>query len=116
VYSDMLFFLFFFSSRRRHTRSTRDWSSDVCSSDLHRSHSIRYLFSIQLLREGMRAMLRTLHESTGQRFRTANNVSIRKAISAKANRLAYRRRARESPTRGRAARIPAIVVTVAVTT
>src|SRR3989440_7864110 len=26
--------LFFFSSRRRHTRSDRDWSSDVCSSDL----------------------------------------------------------------------------------
>src|SRR6266536_3577109 len=25
---------FFFSSRGRHTRSTRDWSSDVCSSDL----------------------------------------------------------------------------------
>src|SRR5699024_11866894 len=28
--------LFFFSSRRRHTRSKRDWSSDVCSSDLDR--------------------------------------------------------------------------------
>src|SRR6266487_4787856 len=27
-------FLFFFSSRRRHTRWTGDWSSDVCSSDL----------------------------------------------------------------------------------
>src|SRR3989440_2961455 len=27
-------FCFFFSSRRRHTRSDRDWSSDVCSSDL----------------------------------------------------------------------------------
>src|SRR5438067_13734154 len=27
-------FGFFFSSRRRHTRSKRDWSSDVCSSDL----------------------------------------------------------------------------------
>src|SRR5687768_11357735 len=26
---------FFFSSRRRHTRCSRDWSSDVCSSDLH---------------------------------------------------------------------------------
>src|SRR3712207_7058040 len=26
--------LFFFSSRRRHTRYWRDWSSDVCSSDL----------------------------------------------------------------------------------
>src|SRR5216684_4655116 len=28
--------LFFFSSRRRHTRCSRDWSSDVCSSDLER--------------------------------------------------------------------------------
>src|SRR5206468_10138800 len=27
-------YFFFFSSRRRHTRSDRDWSSDVCSSDL----------------------------------------------------------------------------------
>src|SRR5437868_12527054 len=30
----LFFFFFFFSSRRRHTRSKRDWSSDVCSSDL----------------------------------------------------------------------------------
>src|SRR5216683_2563244 len=29
-----MFVFFFFSSRRRHTRSDRDWSSDVCSSDL----------------------------------------------------------------------------------
>src|SRR5689334_24402799 len=29
------FFFFFFSSRRRHTRWNCDWSSDVCSSDLH---------------------------------------------------------------------------------
>src|SRR5699024_11763763 len=28
---------FYFSSRRRHTRSKRDWSSDVCSSDLENS-------------------------------------------------------------------------------
>src|SRR5690606_40175099 len=28
------FRVFFFSSRRRHTRFSRDWSSDVCSSDL----------------------------------------------------------------------------------
>src|SRR5256884_7400979 len=28
-------FVFFFSSRRRHTRCSRDWSSDVCSSDLY---------------------------------------------------------------------------------
>src|SRR2546421_8426818 len=30
----LVFIFFFFSSRRRHTRSDRDWSSDVCSSDL----------------------------------------------------------------------------------
>src|SRR5206468_5161367 len=30
---------FFFSSRRRHTRSDRDWSSDVCSSDLPQRHN-----------------------------------------------------------------------------
>src|SRR5258707_5117963 len=30
----MLLYVFFFSSRRRHTRYWRDWSSDVCSSDL----------------------------------------------------------------------------------
>src|SRR5258707_10288832 len=29
-----MFCFFFFSSRRRHTRYWRDWSSDVCSSDL----------------------------------------------------------------------------------
>src|SRR3712207_9413474 len=29
---------FFFSSRRRHTRYWRDWSSDVCSSDLPNDH------------------------------------------------------------------------------
>src|SRR5690242_21581313 len=30
----VVYILFFFSSRRRHTRLTCDWSSDVCSSDL----------------------------------------------------------------------------------
>src|SRR5438034_2339977 len=33
---------FFFSSRRRHTRSLCDWSSDVCSSDLHRRGTDRF--------------------------------------------------------------------------
>src|SRR5207249_6033182 len=34
------FLFFFFSSRRRHTRSKRDWSSDVCSSDLTSAEAI----------------------------------------------------------------------------
>src|SRR5205814_7151346 len=32
--SSRAFLLFFYSSRRRHTRCLSDWSSDVCSSDL----------------------------------------------------------------------------------
>src|SRR5436189_2684556 len=40
----MLYFLFFFSSRRRHTRYIGDWSSDVCSSDLLlREAGFRYM-------------------------------------------------------------------------
>src|SRR5205809_733103 len=35
MYIVYYFCVFFFSSRRRHTRCSRDWSSDVCSSDLH---------------------------------------------------------------------------------
>src|SRR5699024_11994883 len=39
---DLLYLLqfFFFSSRRRHTMSKRDWSSDVCSSDLASSSRV----------------------------------------------------------------------------
>src|SRR5256885_10068045 len=36
-------YLFFFSSRRRHTRLQGDWSSDVCSSDLKPSQTTDYL-------------------------------------------------------------------------
>src|SRR6266536_6068412 len=43
---------FFFSSRRRHTRSTRDWSSDVCSSDL--VEAVGGLSSSASKREGAR--------------------------------------------------------------
>src|SRR3712207_8361469 len=39
-----VFIFFFFSSRRRHTRYWRDWSSDVCSSDL----SIEFSYINQL--------------------------------------------------------------------
>src|SRR5690606_39382718 len=35
--------VFFFSSRRRHTRFSRDWSSDVCSSDLQAQVQLHHL-------------------------------------------------------------------------
>src|SRR6266487_4730654 len=43
---------FFFSSRRRHTRWTGDWSSDVCSSDLLgpvKPHAFRHTFTSAVL-------------------------------------------------------------------
>src|SRR5437764_1596471 len=45
-----VFLLFFFSSRRRHTRYIGDWSSDVCSSDLASRWPFRAL-SPKVLRE-----------------------------------------------------------------
>src|SRR5437868_7657565 len=53
-----ILYFFFFSSRRRHTRSKRDWSSDVCSSDLlhvrvdralaHHRHAVLHLVRLAL--------------------------------------------------------------------
>src|SRR5207344_2629849 len=43
--------LFFFSSRRRHTRCGRDWSSDVCSSDLAEQTSLTALRLAELIAE-----------------------------------------------------------------
>src|SRR5687768_17984531 len=40
----LMSFFFFFSSRRRHTRCSRDWSSDVCSSDLRSGKPVKCLF------------------------------------------------------------------------
>src|SRR5207302_6023119 len=69
---------FFFSSRRRHTRFSRDWSSDVCSSDLapaqfakeprlrqapippHRAH--RYLEGLGRLFQAQSAKETELHD------------------------------------------------------
>src|SRR5690606_39696699 len=43
----------FFSSRRRHTRFSRDWSSDVCSSDLHTTEftTLFHLFAVSLKKD-----------------------------------------------------------------
>src|SRR3989442_13102444 len=55
VYTRLYFF--FFSSRRRHTRCGRDWSSDVCSSDLGTSADLGRL-SVLALTVGLRRPLR----------------------------------------------------------
>src|SRR2546426_11285600 len=53
--------IFFFSSRRRHTRLQGDWSSDVCSSDL----SYTRFTSQAIALSDVRALNRTLAAGTG---------------------------------------------------
>src|SRR5256885_8507750 len=45
------FYLFFFSSRRRHTRLQGDWSSDVCSSDLSERRAGRRQLQARMRRD-----------------------------------------------------------------
>src|SRR5437899_9491560 len=49
-------YIFFFSSRRRHTRCLSDWSSDVCSSDLK-------MLGIKYLPANCASSYRAIHES-----------------------------------------------------
>src|SRR2546422_8125020 len=58
----MFFFFFFFSSRRRHTRCSRDWSSDVCSSDLFVCGARDLGEALRRIGEGA-AMIRTKGEA-----------------------------------------------------
>src|SRR2546429_3687393 len=66
--------LFFFSSRRRHTRCSRDWSSDVCSSDLTLSPLVRW-------RTTPRTMTVTALAPTGQ-FRSYIQALARNSATA----------------------------------
>src|SRR3712207_7845493 len=53
--SIVLLLFFFFSSRRRHTRYWRDWSSDVCSSDLDKvTEALRFAAEPLSLSEPLR--------------------------------------------------------------
>src|SRR5690349_23372420 len=70
----LVFFFFFFSSRRRHTRSLRDWSSDVCSSDLPQNLVRRVLLQAEQAQRGAalsraveRGLRRVAHDLLRQR-------------------------------------------------
>src|SRR2546422_4420718 len=64
----MFLFSFFFSSRRRHTRCSRDWSSDVCSSDLGDRLVIPQ-------RPGMVSVFGTVFNESSFLYRDDKNVS-----------------------------------------
>src|SRR5262249_57665430 len=50
-------FIFFFSSRRRHTRLVSDWSSDVCSSDLVRSRAASISVAMFAMHQGINFLI-----------------------------------------------------------
>src|SRR5438034_11454109 len=64
---------FFFSSRRRHTRSLCDWSSDVCSSDLD--------FPIHVDNDANLGALAELREGVGRQLREIGRASCRERVS-----------------------------------
>src|SRR2546430_1985923 len=70
---------FFFSSRRRHTRFDCDWSSDVCSSDLHRlklKHRLqRALRDLRLIRRIARQKLPALHQRINNQDRKSTRLN-----------------------------------------
>src|SRR5207247_9624511 len=64
-------------SRGRHTRSTRDWSSDVCSSDLAGSRASHAgSFSQEMLTEQTLAKVRALNQMAQRRGQTLAQMAL----------------------------------------
>src|SRR6266496_1759823 len=82
---------FFFSSRRRHTRSLRDWSSDVCSSDLQAVAGRRV--TLTPIGDGMAELWALLPADAAARAYTALDATARAAASPGDPRTADARRA-----------------------
>src|SRR5437868_13197011 len=84
---------FFFSSRRRHTRSKRDWSSDVCSSDLGTQV---FVLAVALLEAADREMEELDRVPTAQRqeLRLENLVRPRRQGRSEERRVGKERRGR----------------------
>src|SRR5260221_9731802 len=68
--------LFFFSSRRRHTRSLCDWSSDVCSSDLEAFRCIK----VETVPAGSKYS--AIKEATGDRLNISAGWAVPQLIEA----------------------------------
>src|SRR5438093_12223430 len=77
--------LFFFSSRRRHTRLVSDWSSDVCSSDLLELYEVLAAANLRTLRIGQleaqidqrrddRSTVRSEERRVGKEWRTRGST------------------------------------------
>src|SRR2546422_8262201 len=97
-----MFHLFFFSSRRRHTRCSRDWSSDVCSSDLRRCESdARVTYAVLTkaglakLEEARASHIADIEELFGSRFSDEERATL--AERSEERRVGKECRSRWSP-------------------
>src|SRR2546422_3437593 len=71
---------FFFSSRRRHTRCSRDWSSDVCSSDLDLARQLfardRVALVVPLFMEGAIAAVLVVGEKLSGEIFDSDEIKL----------------------------------------
>src|SRR5258707_11917741 len=81
ILSIVIFFFFFFSSRRRHTRYWRDWSSDVCSSDLE---PLRALWVAQPFVPLFLTAVHTLghHRPTWRQYTSYSSPKVRRSVGS----------------------------------
>src|SRR2546421_4297742 len=92
--------IFFFSSRRRHTRSDRDWSSDVCSSDLSRSSASGSPSCVHVrLRLPAERRSTAALPAFGPKYQTASTSSWAARTSARTSRSEERRVGKECRSR-----------------
>src|SRR2546422_10076434 len=73
----MCVFFFFFSSRRRHTRCSRDWSSDVCSSDLSKAPVPHFYVTSEVAMDRAWELREQLNTLEGQPKISVNDLVIR---------------------------------------
>src|SRR2546422_4925440 len=73
----MCVFFFFFSSRRRHTRCSRDWSSDVCSSDLSKAPVPHFYVTSEVAMDRAWELREELNALEGQPKVSVNDLVVR---------------------------------------
>src|SRR5690625_3083042 len=83
-YFSILLIIFFFSSRRRHTRWPRDWSSDVCSSDLNPFNTYVSMYAVDYRADFAEAQLLELLQ-----FTQRHNIDIFELKSSYAGAMSF---------------------------
>src|SRR5439155_3399823 len=100
---------FFFSSRRRHTRWPRDWSSDVCSSDLGEPLTPAEETKVEQIAEQIKTAVKAEAEAEaaftakypGTEQDKANLGELKQAITVEIGRASCRERGKGSGLDGR---------------